>query len=470
MRPRFPRRRFLHHSDRVVRAATRWGRVEWVLSRALYRVIRINLAQVAVADRASALALKVRQISPFAETGFTAAWHGGNVVVAMWDRAAVAAAQQGVGVDAPDAVLPETFLRPPASGTRFSQALDGFEAQVWRNGALVASHYFPAAPDASAWQLFLREHGEPLSGLPQDVKVPLAADAWARLSPAGTGSFTLPKESLIYSLVGAALCVPTVWYSVAWAKLQLAVKERQAALAQLTAAALPQQQKRGEALAAADDARRIYGLDKFPAPAEVMDWVAPIVVRDGGKLAEWQYNPGRVRFVMQTESATQTASSLVEAIERQGRFRNARAVPSAAGLPRGFTVDADVLARGEATTKIALAPVGTVPPAGPPGPPAASPLTSPGVPTPSESALLPALGQPSTKSAPLLAPPASAPTPAAQQAPNLPPPPLPPGAGPTAVPPAVADLLKRMEADRALPSRATAETVSTPAPNPAKAP
>ena len=56
--------------------------------------------------------------------------------------------------------LPEPFCRKPMlTGTRLLRALEGFDGEIWINGSLVASRWWPREPDHGKWLEFVRSAG-----------------------------------------------------------------------------------------------------------------------------------------------------------------------------------------------------------------------------------------------------------------------------------------------------------------------
>lgn len=70
--------------------------------------------------------------------------------------------------------LAESNLVPPAVGDahRLLALREGVEGQVWRDGVLTASRWWPAAPDAPAWALFLRGAGVDVATPPPPLERP----------------------------------------------------------------------------------------------------------------------------------------------------------------------------------------------------------------------------------------------------------------------------------------------------------
>ena len=78
-------------------------------------------------------------------------------------------------------IIPETLARVPFDhGARLIRCIDGFEGQVWRDGALIASRWWLNQPMARDWQHFLRAAQAPMENesveAPEPVDAPFRAD------------------------------------------------------------------------------------------------------------------------------------------------------------------------------------------------------------------------------------------------------------------------------------------------------
>ena len=76
-------------------------------------------------------------------------------------------------------VFPETLARVPLEeGARLVRCIDGFEGQVWRDGALIASRWWLSQPMAREWQHFMRAAQAPMEN--DSVEAPAPVDALFR--------------------------------------------------------------------------------------------------------------------------------------------------------------------------------------------------------------------------------------------------------------------------------------------------
>lgn len=309
------------------------GRVEWVLSRPLYRFGRFDLATVPEAQRARALALQIRQWSAFARTGQYVAWAGAAALVWAWDEARVEAAMAAEGVDPRKArVRPETVLRPPrAEGVCLRQCIDGVEGLAWQGGSLVASRWWSEPPPAHEWLAFQRDAGiapGEQAPLPPGVEtVALAAQPW---TGPGTGAGILGgrarTEALIVGVGAVALALSTLWYGVAAAKLRLAANERREAARSLEERVRPKQLARVQALEALDRAAALRGLAPYPDQLSLMAAVAQVIAGKNATFREWDFRNGRLRLVLATLAGV-PSSEYLKLFQAPDLFRNVQAAP-----------------------------------------------------------------------------------------------------------------------------------------------
>ena len=94
--------------------------------------------------------------------------------------------------------IPESFLKEPGrDGPRIVSCNDGYEGQVWQDGALISTRWWPDTPDANAWRTFI-EGTDAGSGLPLNstvdwLEIPgVQAVDWRK----NLSLFSLGKENL----------------------------------------------------------------------------------------------------------------------------------------------------------------------------------------------------------------------------------------------------------------------------------
>jgi hypothetical protein len=147
-----------------------------VVSRALCRFRRITLpSETRNAVKAALLQAK-RDASSEANITQLVQDQNNRKQASIWAWPEQAETQHS-GADSASRSIPETLAREPMqSGRRLVQCLEGVEGQVWEDGALMASRWWPDVPGQSQWVTFLRsarlKTDEISLDLPPVVEVP----------------------------------------------------------------------------------------------------------------------------------------------------------------------------------------------------------------------------------------------------------------------------------------------------------
>jgi hypothetical protein len=97
-----------------------------------------------------------------------------GVAIWTWDRHRIEALLAGRRPYVADRILPESLLNPMAEGWRQCALLAGYEAQYWRQGALVASTWRRRPFDREEWQVFAESVLSPTTPAPEDPPEPEA--------------------------------------------------------------------------------------------------------------------------------------------------------------------------------------------------------------------------------------------------------------------------------------------------------
>lgn len=243
-------------------------------------------------QRGAALALAALRWAPTSASRWMARWQEGEAQVWIWTP------PEGAEPDAAAVLVPEASLRAaPASpdAERLVAMREGVDGQVWRDGRLVASRWWPSAPEAPAWWQFLRSSGVGVEGRPEVPAVedaPLLAMPWGqapsrfRWSPAQLeAAFWRGALLLTVFVVGWQLCAAVVW-GVASAYQDARLERLRTESAPLIAARERAEADRAriEALSAQAGGPRDYLLladvrSRLPAQARLITWF-----RDGGSL------------------------------------------------------------------------------------------------------------------------------------------------------------------------------------------
>ena len=118
---------------------------------------------------AAAAKLHARTAAPFEDAGWLVRPGGQGYAVWWWDKGRIGPWLHDRFGQAPVQLFPETLAQPPGDGWRIARSAEGFEAQLWSEGALVSSAWRREPFDAESWTDFARMQrraSEPAPALP----------------------------------------------------------------------------------------------------------------------------------------------------------------------------------------------------------------------------------------------------------------------------------------------------------------
>jgi hypothetical protein len=144
-----------------------------VVARALCRFRHVDFGGLAHADRMPFLRTQLMAWAPFDDSAYAIVTGPDAAVVFAWDQREFEQRARAAGVAVrPRRVWPETLLLPrQPDGPALRRCSLGVEGQVWRDGQLRASRWWPQVPDTAAWRNFQRS-----AGVPADAQCELPAD------------------------------------------------------------------------------------------------------------------------------------------------------------------------------------------------------------------------------------------------------------------------------------------------------
>jgi hypothetical protein len=285
---RLPVRRYLQSTDKTETPSGRFGGLQWVLSRPMYRFRVFDLTQVPPRNRNQALNLELAQWTPFVKSDCYIGWHGQRALVWAWDadRAAAAIIAQGIKVQKVQ-ILPETVLQTPlADGLCLSRCLEGYEGQLWRQCQLEHSRWWPQQPTQDEWLTFQRDAAIVPSQQQQEPPTPrqgsLGAQAWV-LSAGSASAQANQAERLVLALGVLLLILPTFWYGISLFKLQDSVERLHDQRTQLQREVEPISTARSQALDYLARINLLRTLAPYPDQLTLMDHAVTV----------WRINQGK---------------------------------------------------------------------------------------------------------------------------------------------------------------------------------
>lgn len=301
-----------------------WARPAGVRSvpRGQCRFRAVDLSAIPKRDRRKALRVQLLGWSPFPNSQFAACFEDETHAIAYaWDAGMPATAPDAAPPDAP--VVPESLLRdaPLQACARLVRCATGFEGEVWRDGRLLASRFWPHPPHEPDWQNFLRASAVapgPALALPDPVSLPLRVRprraCWSldALRP-GPGQFErVGVGSVLVLLLIASAHLAGQWWR--HAQVDSIVRSELAALAP-QAAAIEAQRARATSLLA--DAQALAASLPGVSPLDVIAHAQGLLLSAGTVRLhelEWQDNDRGALTLRLSMDPQVTRTALISAL------------------------------------------------------------------------------------------------------------------------------------------------------------
>lgn len=201
-----PRRRLAAADPLVLQRGGPLGGTQWVAPRGECQYRQHDFNHLPSRQRAAAAALHVKRFMPSVDALARIGWQDGIAHFWIWEKPLPAAQKGRIRW------MPESALRRPliANGQHLLQCLVGVEGQVWEDGRLLASQWWPVVPAIETWQRFLRGASIALDRapvMPAVQRLPLLPYPWPLMQAERSGRFA-DTELVIWvaalSLLGAS--------------------------------------------------------------------------------------------------------------------------------------------------------------------------------------------------------------------------------------------------------------------------
>lgn len=328
---RLPVRRYLQTTEKTETPATRFGSLQWVLARPLYRFQTFDLTQVPGKNRSQALHLELAQWTPFSNSGYFVGWHGAQALVWGWNADKVQAAITAQGLKPKRVqILPETLLRTPLqSGLCITRCHEGFEGQLWQDRLLVRSRWWPQPPSADEWLSFQRDASIPpaeqQNQSPATREAPPLAKPWLHQSESAASIGTqVERPAMALGLL--CLLAPALWFGFNLYKVQLSIDQLREQQAQLQREAAPILQARSQALDHLARINALQALARNPAQLTLMNRLAEVLPKNAYTLKDWDFS-GRQLKITLTAATDVSATPIIYVTQQAGLFSDVKALP-----------------------------------------------------------------------------------------------------------------------------------------------
>jgi len=318
-----PRRYLQRRNDILTPSGAMRGRREWVISRALCHYRWFSLNDIPPSRRESVLELKIKQWAHFRQYSHYIVWQEDQAQVWIWDQQKQRNTIEEMGITKVT-VLPETVLRNrELDAVQLIECLDGVEGQIWQQGFLKGSHWWPQLPPTADWERFQRHYGLSVdTQMPSLVQQPLLTRAWGK--PKTTlNRLSFYQESVAVMMGISLFLVLLTWQVINIWKWQQAITQLQPRIEQLSTLVEPILTARTQALADQQQLRQFLTLNPYPSQLTLMAKVAEkIPRRKDVRLVEWSYQLDELSFTIEAERHDPTF--YVKGFQEEKLFKDVR--------------------------------------------------------------------------------------------------------------------------------------------------
>ncbi len=379
-----------------------------MLPRSRCRLRWFRLQGIPTAERLSALRLQVEAWRPFDRTAARLVIQGEQGLAVAWDEAALHQDALAAGLPPERCqLLHETFIQATGGdGLRLLRGVEGYEAQQWQDGQLLASRWWPQALSEADWREFVRASGAGRDGLAVSLpepQTPLAAvTPWARhfpLHPSADSERGLEQRLVLLGGLGMLLGVGVMahqWWDAHSQERRLVER-----VAELKASAGPVVAARDATLAQMAEVGKLASWFAAPQPVDVLGYLNDTLARLNVQIKELELEGDKLQLALQLGANTGRAN-VVKELQAGGWFSDVTEVR--ADNARNLLV-MDMRIRGALPPVVAAVEAAAAPPptgvvAAPAAMPPAAPVVAAPMPAPAtapRAAAAPAAPAPSPR-------------------------------------------------------------------------
>jgi hypothetical protein len=337
-----------------------WIKPLWILPRAWCVTTSLQAKGVPTHKTAAFVKLHLARLMPFVDCGVYACRSGDWVHLWFWENQRVRGFCARHTLDFESLHLaPESVCFPrQKEAAVLQQCLHGVEAQLWHQGFLLDSAWWPEMIDTGGWQTW-----RPSAAAASGVRAAMAS--WPeslpsmspQITPRDVASSTNLAEPWAYNLLGkkwwhvlkelrsdklfllAAGCV-LAWggYLVAqWSVLHGRQQEVETKINLLSPKIEPLNLARSQALESQQWVNKLTGLRKQDNVQELLANLQPVLQEQEAAIREFEYLDGEVRLMLVPINTELNLVALTQELEALPQLSNVRLLPDSDGRLTRFS-------------------------------------------------------------------------------------------------------------------------------------
>jgi hypothetical protein len=306
-------------------------RVFWVVSRkAVRQSVFTFAADIPENKRNAVLRVQVRRWAPFPQVKYVAQWSANKASVYAWNDEEVKRTIAEAGLSERRCIVyPETFIRAPQqNGVRLIAAIEGFEGQVWQQGFLAFSRWWPKTPSQLEWDMFLRSAGLPLDQyggrVPDISPSEFLEGPWLKKDGHLGAAWSALDEPRYAAAAALLIAGPFIYFTAEYATLAVAKVGVENQVETLSVETQGLRKLRAEAIANLDEIEDYLSLEVYPNHYETMVVGVSLLQNLNIKIAEWTYDVGTLSMTLRSQNELDP-THLITTFEKSGAFTNVSA-------------------------------------------------------------------------------------------------------------------------------------------------
>lgn len=326
-----------------------WIKPLWILPRAWCVTTSLQVKGVPQHKTAALVNLHLGRLAPFADCGVYACRSGDWVHLWFWENQRVRAFCEKHGLDfAALHLAPESVCFPKQKeGAVLQQCLHGVEAQLWHQGLLLDSAWWPQMIDDASWQSWRPTAAAATGARAELASWPETLPPLVAKSDKGTHSVTSLSEPWSRNLLGKkwwhafkeirseklsllAACVLMVFVAylgVQWWMLQAQQRSVEIKIEALSPLIEPLNVARGKALEAQQWVNKLANLRAQDDVREFLSSLKPVLQQQEAAIREFEYLDGEIRLMLVPINTELNLVALTQELEALPKLTNIRLLP-----------------------------------------------------------------------------------------------------------------------------------------------
>lgn len=331
-------------ADERRRIRSGWLKPLWVLPRAWCVTASLHAKGVPRHKTAALVRLHLSRLTSFVDSGVYACRVGDWVHLWFWENQRVRDFCLAHDLDfAGIRLAPESVCFPRIrDGAVIYRGIEGVEAQLWHNGLLLDSAWWPEMIDAATWQAWRPTSAASSVGSAMPAAWPEALPAisplsehlglsapWASnlLGEKWWHNFKRIRVGILYAgLAGLLLGLAGFW-GAQWLTLQQMQSSAEKEIASLSAQVEPVSAARERALEYLQWSNQISRLSSQIDVNDTIKMLQPVLQLQEAALREFEYADGEMRLVLVPINTELNIAALTQQLESLPMFANIRLLP-----------------------------------------------------------------------------------------------------------------------------------------------